>query len=205
MAPENPLSHVIQHPLKEIPADLGILTPRGVITLLSDQIVMMIVAMAILWGGLALAIRNLNRTTREEPDYDKLMTYRLNILREHKLGLPDIQRVIAEMGPLPGARDFLEREAAFPAVRHVRRVDPAQAVAAQCQHFAVGEGAGRTVRQVVDRHVRGDLAAHRHRVGCCGKKVVERAALVGLDMRERDIGKRGDGQHARDGFADQRK
>lgn len=44
MAPENPLSHVIQHPLKEIPADLGMLTPKGVVTLLSDQIVMMIVA-----------------------------------------------------------------------------------------------------------------------------------------------------------------
>ena len=44
MAPENPLSHVIQHPLKEIPADLGMLTPKGVITVLSDQIIMMIVA-----------------------------------------------------------------------------------------------------------------------------------------------------------------
>lgn len=44
MAPENPLSHVIQHPLREVPADLGMLTPRGVVTLLSDQIVMMIVA-----------------------------------------------------------------------------------------------------------------------------------------------------------------
>lgn len=44
MAPENPLSHVVQHPLKEIPADFGILTPQGVITVLSDQIVMMIVA-----------------------------------------------------------------------------------------------------------------------------------------------------------------
>ena len=44
MAPENPLSHVIQHPLKEIPADLGMLTPKGMITVLSDQIIMMIVA-----------------------------------------------------------------------------------------------------------------------------------------------------------------
>lgn len=54
-------------------------------------------------------IPELKRTTRDEPDYDKLMTYRLNILRERKLGLPDIQKVIAEMGPLPGARDFLDR------------------------------------------------------------------------------------------------
>jgi phosphoserine/homoserine phosphotransferase len=54
-------------------------------------------------------IPELKRTTRDEPDYDKLMTYRLNILREHKLGLPDIQKVIAGMGPMPGARAFLDR------------------------------------------------------------------------------------------------
>ena len=54
-------------------------------------------------------IPELKRTTRDEPDYDKLMTYRLNILREHKLGLPDIQKVIGEMGPMPGARAFLDK------------------------------------------------------------------------------------------------
>ena len=54
-------------------------------------------------------IPELQRTTRDEPDYDKLMTYRLNILREHNLGLPDIQKVIAEMGPMAGARAFLDR------------------------------------------------------------------------------------------------
>ena len=53
-------------------------------------------------------IAELRRTTRDEPDYDKLMTYRLDILRQHKLGLPDIQAVIADMGPLPGARAFLD-------------------------------------------------------------------------------------------------
>jgi len=53
-------------------------------------------------------IPELRRTTRDEPDYDKLMTYRLNILRQHRLGLPDIQKVIAEMGPMPGAREFLD-------------------------------------------------------------------------------------------------
>ena len=57
MAPENPLSHVIQHPLKEIPADLGMLTPRGVITVLSDQIVMMIVAGLLLMFVLPLLLR----------------------------------------------------------------------------------------------------------------------------------------------------
>lgn len=53
-------------------------------------------------------IPELSRTTRDEPDYDKLMTYRLGLLKQHKLGLPDIQKVIAEMGPMPGACDFLD-------------------------------------------------------------------------------------------------
>ena len=54
-------------------------------------------------------IPELQRTTRDEPDYDKLMTYRLDILRRHQLGLPDIQRVIGEMGPMEGARAFLDQ------------------------------------------------------------------------------------------------
>lgn len=53
-------------------------------------------------------IPELRRTTRDEPDYDKLMTYRLDLLRQHKLGLPDIQRVISEMGPMSGAKEFLD-------------------------------------------------------------------------------------------------
>jgi phosphoserine/homoserine phosphotransferase len=53
-------------------------------------------------------IAELARTTRDEPDYDKLMRARLALLERHKLGLPDIQAVIAEMGPLPGAREFLD-------------------------------------------------------------------------------------------------
>jgi len=54
------------------------------------------------------AIPELARTTRDEPDYDKLMRGRLAILEANHLGLPDIQDVIAEMGPLPGAREFLD-------------------------------------------------------------------------------------------------
>ena len=54
-------------------------------------------------------IEALRRTTRDEPDYDKLMKYRLDILRDNKLGLPDIQKVIAEMGPMTGAKDFLDQ------------------------------------------------------------------------------------------------
>ncbi|MQM29685.1 MAG: bifunctional phosphoserine phosphatase/homoserine phosphotransferase ThrH [Candidatus Accumulibacter phosphatis] len=53
-------------------------------------------------------IPELRRTTRDEPDYDKLMSYRLAILAENKLGLPDIQKVIAEMGPVEGARAFVD-------------------------------------------------------------------------------------------------
>ncbi len=50
----------------------------------------------------------LRRTTRDEPDYDVLMTQRLDVLAEHGLGLPDIQKVIAGLTPLDGARDFLD-------------------------------------------------------------------------------------------------
>jgi phosphoserine/homoserine phosphotransferase len=53
-------------------------------------------------------IPELRRTTRDEPDYDKLMKYRLDLLSRHKLGLPDIQKVISAMGPMPGAKDFLD-------------------------------------------------------------------------------------------------
>ena len=53
-------------------------------------------------------IAEFSRTTRDEPDYDKLMRFRLDLLAHHGLKLSDIQRVIAGMGPMPGARDFLD-------------------------------------------------------------------------------------------------
>ena len=53
-------------------------------------------------------IPELKRTTRDEPDYRKLMHWRMGILREHGLGLPEIQAVIAQIDPLPGAREFLD-------------------------------------------------------------------------------------------------
>lgn len=53
-------------------------------------------------------IPELKRTTRDEPDYNKLMNFRLEILREHKLGLKEIQEVIAGIDPLPGAKEFLD-------------------------------------------------------------------------------------------------
>jgi phosphoserine / homoserine phosphotransferase len=54
-------------------------------------------------------IPELRRTTRDEPNYDALMRYRLELLRRHRLGLPDIQKVIRDLGPEPGAREFLDR------------------------------------------------------------------------------------------------
>ena len=56
----------------------------------------------------ASGIPELKRTTRDEPDYDKLMKWRLGILRDHGLGLKDIQRTIATIDPMPGARAFLD-------------------------------------------------------------------------------------------------
>ena len=56
----------------------------------------------------ATGIPELRRTTRDEPDYDKLMRYRLGILKEHGLGLREIQETIAGIDPMPGAKDFLD-------------------------------------------------------------------------------------------------
>ena len=54
-------------------------------------------------------IPELKRTTRDEPDYDKLMNWRLGILKEHGLGLKEIQETIAKIDPLPGAKEFLDK------------------------------------------------------------------------------------------------
>lgn len=56
----------------------------------------------------ASGIPELKRTTREEPDYDKLMKWRIGILKEHGLGLKEIQDTIAKIDPLPGAKEFLD-------------------------------------------------------------------------------------------------
>ncbi|NLA70019.1 MAG: bifunctional phosphoserine phosphatase/homoserine phosphotransferase ThrH [Clostridiales bacterium] len=48
------------------------------------------------------------RTTRDEPDYDKLMKYRIDLLREHNLGIKEIQNVIGQLDPFPGAKDFID-------------------------------------------------------------------------------------------------
>ena len=56
----------------------------------------------------ATGIPELKRTTRDEPDYDKLMKFRIGILKEHGLGLKEIQDTIATIDPLPGAKEFLD-------------------------------------------------------------------------------------------------
>ena len=56
----------------------------------------------------AVGIPELRRTTRDEPDYDKLMLYRIDILKQHGLGLKEIQATIEKIDPLPGAKEFLD-------------------------------------------------------------------------------------------------
>ena len=68
-----------------------------------------------IWVAFAEAskIPELKKTTRDEPDYDKLMRYRLDILKEHGLGLKEIQETIASIDPLPGAKEFLDELRSF--------------------------------------------------------------------------------------------
>ena len=68
-----------------------------------------------IWIAFAEATRipELKRTTRDEPDYDKLMKFRLDILKEHNLGLKEIQDVIATIDPMPGAKEFLDELRSF--------------------------------------------------------------------------------------------
>lgn len=61
----------------------------------------------------ASGIPELKRTTRDEPDYDKLMKWRIGILKEHGLGLKEIQDTIATIDPLPGAKEFLDELRSF--------------------------------------------------------------------------------------------
>ena len=61
----------------------------------------------------ATGIPELRRTTRDEPDYDKLMRFRIGILKEHGLGLKEIQDVIATIDPMPGAKEFLDELRSF--------------------------------------------------------------------------------------------
>ena len=68
-----------------------------------------------IWVAFAEAIKipELKKTTRDEPDYDKLMRWRLSVLKEHGLGLKEIQETIASIDPLPGAKEFLDELRSF--------------------------------------------------------------------------------------------
>ena len=68
-----------------------------------------------IWVAFAEAskIPELKKTTRDEPDYDKLMRWRLSVLKEHGLGLKEIQETIATIDPLPGAKEFLDELRSF--------------------------------------------------------------------------------------------
>ena len=68
-----------------------------------------------IWVAFADASRipELKKTTRDEPDYDKLMRWRLSVLKEHGLGLKEIQETIASIDPLPGAKEFLDELRSF--------------------------------------------------------------------------------------------
>jgi phosphoserine / homoserine phosphotransferase len=68
-----------------------------------------------IWIAFAQAsgIPELKKTTRDEPDYDKLMKWRLGILKEHGLGLKEIQETIAKIDPMPGAKEFLDELRSF--------------------------------------------------------------------------------------------
>ena len=75
----------------------------------------------------ASGIPELRRTTRDEPDYDKLMRFRIATLKEHGLGLKEVQQVISTIDPLPGAREFLDR---------LREVAPVVILSDTFQEFA---------------------------------------------------------------------
>src|SRR5574344_1758310 len=89
---------------------------RGFINSVQDGIVQIVcldmegVLVPEIWIAFAerTGIPELRRTTRDEPDYDKLMRYRIELLEQHGLGLKEIQDVIAKIDPMPGAREFVD-------------------------------------------------------------------------------------------------
>ena len=83
---------------------------KGIITMYITCLDVEGVLVPEIWIAFAEAsgIPELKKTTRDEPDYDKLMEYRLNILKEHGLGIKEIQDTISKIDPMPGAKEFLD-------------------------------------------------------------------------------------------------
>ena len=96
----------------------------------------------------ASGIPELKRTTRDEPDYDKLMKWRLGILKEHGLGLKEIQETIEKIDPMPGARAFLDERYLHP----VRKA--AHEKAGLANHFLqrAGSSRGRRDHRIQNAH-----------------------------------------------------
>jgi phosphoserine / homoserine phosphotransferase len=88
---------------------------KGIITMYITCLDVEGVLVPEIWIAFAEAsgIPELKKTTRDEPDYDKLMRWRLGILKEHGLGLKEIQATIEKIDPLPGAREFLDELRTF--------------------------------------------------------------------------------------------
>jgi hypothetical protein len=89
-------------------------------------------------------------------------------------------------------------------MRQMRGIEPLHLATAERKHLAIGQRARPAIGDVVDRHHRGDLATERHRHRRRRQKLVESAAFVGLDMRQRDIAQPLDRNGAGDRLADQR-
>jgi hypothetical protein len=126
-------------------------------------------------------------------------------LAEPLAGLQDVRtaerRVVGaalgeEIAAEKRARLALHQEAAFPGMREVRRLDPAQGMATERDELAVGERARAPVGKIIHGNHGGDAAAERRGVGRHRQELVERAALVRLEMRERDPAHPLDRHHA---------
>jgi len=130
------------------------------------------------------------------------------LTRAQNVGLGDRRGAAAalreEVAAEQRARGRLHHEAAVPAVRHVRGIEPAQHVRAGGQDLAVGERPCGADGEIVHRDHRAHLAADRDGVRGDGEEVVERAALVGLEVREGDVADRVHRQRLADRLGDQR-
>ena len=124
----------------------------------------------------ASGIPQLRRTTREEPDYDKLMRWRIALLREKGLGLHEIREVIAAVDPLPGAKDFLDR---------LRRLVPTVILSDTFEEFAAPlmEKLGQPLLLCNSLEVdeRGFILSHRMRIKDSKLTTVRALQSIGYD------------------------
>ena len=124
----------------------------------------------------ASGIPELRRTTREEPDYDKLMRWRIGLLKERGLGLKEIQKVIASVEPLPGAKEFLDE---------LRRLAPTVILSDTFAEFAAPlmEKLGQPLLlcNSLDVDAQGTILAHRMRIENSKLTTVRAFQSIGYD------------------------